>query len=62
LIEQDHRNIKRRICPMLGFKNFRRTQSVLAGIELVNMLCKGQYPQEPECPLSPAEFFYQLAA
>ncbi|MGJ0630343.1 IS6 family transposase [Xenorhabdus bovienii] len=62
LIEQDHRNIKRQICPMLGFKNFRRTQSVLAGIELVNMLRKGQYPQEPECPLSPAEFFYQLAA
>ncbi|MGJ0630232.1 IS6 family transposase, partial [Xenorhabdus bovienii] len=25
------------------------------------MLRKGQYPQEPECPISPAEFFYQLA-
>ncbi|EBP5751032.1 IS6 family transposase, partial [Salmonella enterica] len=26
LIEQDHRNIKRRIRPMLGFKSFRRAQ------------------------------------
>ncbi|EFT6062951.1 IS6 family transposase, partial [Salmonella enterica] len=31
LIEQDHRNIKRRIRPMLGFKSFRRAQTLLAG-------------------------------
>ncbi|MDC9623276.1 IS6 family transposase [Xenorhabdus sp. XENO-7] len=62
LIEQDHRNIKRRIHPMLGFKHFRRFQTLLSGIELVSMLRKGQYPQEPECFLSPADFFYQLAA
>ncbi|MDE1489168.1 IS6 family transposase, partial [Xenorhabdus bovienii] len=48
LIEQDHRNVKRRTRPMLGFKNFRGTQTLLAGIELVSMLRKGQYPQEPE--------------
>ncbi|EAR3310057.1 IS6 family transposase, partial [Salmonella enterica] len=30
LIEQDHRNIKRRIRPMLGFKSFRRAQTLLA--------------------------------
>uniref|UniRef100_UPI00056E833F IS6 family transposase n=1 Tax=Xenorhabdus bovienii TaxID=40576 RepID=UPI00056E833F len=57
LIEQDHRNIKRRTRPMLGFKNFRGTQTLLAGIELVSMLRKGQYPQEPEYPISPAAFF-----
>ncbi|MGJ0579239.1 IS6 family transposase [Xenorhabdus bovienii] len=62
LIEQDHRNIKRRISPLLGFKNFRRAQTLLAGIELVSMLRKGQYVQEPECPMSPAAFFYQLTA
>ncbi|QTL41607.1 IS6 family transposase [Xenorhabdus budapestensis] len=62
LIEQDHRNIKRRIHPMLEFKHFRRAQTLLSGIELVSMLRKGQYPQEPECFLSPADFFYQLAA
>ena len=33
LVEQDHRNIKRRVRPMLGFKSFRRAQEVLAGIE-----------------------------
>ncbi len=47
---------------MLVFKNVKRAQTVLAGIELVSMLRKGQYPQEPECFLSPADFFYQLAA
>ncbi|CDG96237.1 hypothetical protein XBP1_1980029 [Xenorhabdus bovienii str. puntauvense] len=31
---------------MLGFKNFRRVQTVLAGIELVCMLRKGQYRQK----------------
>ncbi|WP_187649745.1 IS6 family transposase [Xenorhabdus indica] len=62
LIEQDHRNIKRRTSPMLGFKNFRRAQPLLAGIALVSMLRKGQYVQESECPMSPAAFFYQLTA
>ncbi|MDE9566923.1 IS6 family transposase, partial [Xenorhabdus bovienii] len=39
-IEQDHRHVKRRIRPMLGFKSFRRAQTILAGIELVSMLRK----------------------
>nr|CAA60622.1 IS1327 containing a transposase [Pantoea agglomerans] len=43
LIEQDHRNIKRRIRLMLGFKSFRRAQMILAGIELIHMIRKGQY-------------------
>ena len=38
IIEQDHRFIKRRIRPMLGFKSFASAASVLAGIELVNMI------------------------
>ena len=41
LVEQDHRNIKRRIRPMLGFKSFRRAQGVLAGIEVVAIYVKG---------------------
>ncbi|UZY03299.1 IS6 family transposase (plasmid) [Yersinia ruckeri] len=62
LIEQDHRNIKRRSRPMLGFKSFRRAQTVLAGIELIHMIRKGQY-QHPESEgLSPAEQFYLLSA
>ncbi|CBJ88766.1 transposase [Xenorhabdus nematophila ATCC 19061] len=61
-IEQDHRNIKRRIRSMLGFKSFRRAQTILAGIELVSMLRKGQYSQSEDKALSPAEMFYRLAA
>jgi len=62
LIEQDHRNIKRRIRPMLGFKSFRRSQTILAGIELVQMIRKGQLQHPAGDRLSPTEQFYLLAA
>lgn len=62
LIEQDHRNIKRRTWPMLGFKSFRRAQTILTGIELSNMIRKGQYQHPQSEGLSPAEQFYLLAA
>ncbi|EKN4209766.1 IS6 family transposase [Yersinia ruckeri] len=62
LIEQDHRNIKRRSRPMLGFKSFRRAQTILAGIELSNMIRKGQYQHPQSEGLSLAEQFYLLAA
>jgi transposase-like protein len=62
LIEQDHRNIKRRIRLMLGFKSFRRAQTLLAGIELLHMIRKGQYQHPQSDGLSPAGQFYLLAA
>ncbi|MFD3227178.1 IS6 family transposase [Rahnella aceris] len=62
LVEQDHRNIKRRTRPMLGFKSFRRAQTLLAGIELVQMIRKGQRQHPAGEHLSPAEQFYLLAA
>lgn len=62
LIEQDHRNIKRRIKLMLGFKSFRRAQTILAGIELIHMIRKGQYQHLQGDGLSPAEQFYLLTA
>ncbi|MBE5254589.1 IS6 family transposase [Mixta mediterraneensis] len=62
LVEQDHRNIKRRIRPMLGFKSFRRAQTLLAGIELLQMIRKGQLQHPAGDRLSPAEQFYLLAA
>ncbi|WP_145588988.1 IS6 family transposase [Yersinia rochesterensis] len=62
LVEQDHRNIKRRIRPMLGFSSFRRAQTILAGIELIHMIRKGQYQYPKTEGLSPAEQFYLLAA
>lgn len=43
LVEQDRRNIKRRIRSWQGFKSFRRAQTILAGIELIHMIRKGQY-------------------
>jgi transposase-like protein len=42
IVEQDHRFIKRRTRPMLGFKSFWSARATLAGIELWRMLKKGQ--------------------
>lgn len=58
IVEQDHRFIKRRIRPMLGFKSFRSAQATLAGIELWRMLKKGQ----GRSSLPAWEQFYMLAA
>lgn len=55
LVEQDHRNIKRQTRLMLGFKSFRRAQTLLAGIELLNMIRKGQYQHPGGARLSPAD-------
>lgn len=62
LIEQGHRNIKRRIRLMLGFKSFRRAQAILAGIELIHMIRKGQYQHPAGDGMSLAEQFYLMAA
>lgn len=62
LVEQDHRNIKRRSRAMLGFKSFRRAQTILAGTELIHMIRKGQYTHPQSQGLSPADSFYLLVA
>jgi transposase-like protein len=41
-IEQDHRRIKRRIRPMLGFKSTASAATILSGIEMVHMMRKRQ--------------------
>ena len=43
ILEQDHQAIKRITRPMLNFKSFRSAKSVLAGIELMHMIRKGQF-------------------
>src|ERR1700710_149221 len=43
LIEQDHRGVKLRIAPMLGFKWFRTAAITIAGIELLRRIHKGQF-------------------
>ena len=40
LIEQDHRGVKLRIGPMLGFKLFRTAAITIAGIELLRRIKK----------------------
>jgi transposase-like protein len=61
-IEQDHRAIKRRIRPMLGFKSINSARAVLGGIEMVHMMRKQQakYACNPQPSL--AEQFDLLAA
>jgi len=43
IVEQDHRRIKFRLQPMLGFKSFCNARRVIAGIELMHMIHKGQF-------------------
>ena len=62
IIEQDHRRIKRKTRPMLGFKNFYAAQRTLAGIEVMAMIKKGQMKTLAGNRKTPAEMFYALAA
>jgi transposase-like protein len=61
-IEQDHRAIKRRVRPMLGFKSIASARAILGGIEMVHMMRKGQakYACNPQPSL--AKQFGLLAA
>ena len=60
-VEQDHRAVKRITRPMLGLKAFRCAARIIAGIETMHMVKKGQL----RCPegqrLSAAGQFYGLA-
>jgi hypothetical protein len=60
IVEQDHRAIKRRTRPMLGFKTFRCARILLGGIELTHMIVKGQM-QNSGSGQTPAEQFYSLS-
>ena len=61
IVEQDHRAVKRIVRPMLGFKSFRSARALIAGIETMHMIRKGQL----DCPkgqaASAASQFYSLA-
>jgi len=43
MIEQDHRGLKSRITPMLGFKVFERAAVTIAGVELLHRIRKAQF-------------------
>jgi len=61
IVEQDHRAIKRVTKPMLNFKSFRAAGSVLAGIELIHMIRKGQFVFDGAEAMSFADQFSTLA-
>ncbi|KVN28372.1 IS6 family transposase [Burkholderia ubonensis] len=61
IVEQDHRAIKRRTRPMMGFKDFHCARVLLGGIEVMHMIAKGQMKGDRK-NLTPAEQFYSLIA
>jgi transposase-like protein len=61
IVEQDHRAIKRRIRPMMGFKNFRCARIILSGIETMHMIRKGQMKGN-RVTRTAADQFYSLLA
>ena len=50
IIEQDHRFIKKITRPMMGFKSFCSAKAILAGIELMHMIRKGQWISSQDNP------------
>jgi transposase-like protein len=61
LVEQDHRAVKRITSPMLGFKSFWSAQRLIAGIETMHMVKKGQLDCSNGQPMSAADQVYSLA-
>ena len=43
MIEQDHRRVKQRCYPMLGFKTFGNAEVTLSGMELASKIQKGPF-------------------
>jgi putative transposase len=62
IVEQDHRAVKLVTKPMMGFNSFRTTSKVIAGIELMHMIRKGQMIVTEGENVSFADQFYALAA
>jgi transposase-like protein len=48
VVEQDHRRIKQRIRPMLGFKRFETAAVTIGGIELAEKIKKQQFNLKPQ--------------
>jgi transposase-like protein len=61
VVEQDHRTIKRRVRPMMGFKSFWAARRILAGVETMHMIRKGQMNCPKGSTTSVAQQFYSLA-
>jgi len=57
IVEQDHRAVKRITSPMLGFKLFWSAQKLIAEIETMHMIKKGQLQCPSGPPISEAKQF-----
>ena len=62
IVEQDHRAVKRIVRPMLGFKDFRCASILIAGIEIMHMIKKGQLNCPDGQASSAADQFYSLSS
>ena len=60
IVEQDHRFIKRRVIPMLGFKSFNTATSILSGVEAMHMIKKEQIDLRDQSIQNQKEFIHQL--
>lgn len=60
-VEQDHRAVKSIVRPMLGFKSFRCARILLAGIQLMHMIKRGQLDGLHGQDSSAAATFYPRA-
>jgi transposase-like protein len=61
IIKQDQRAVKRVTNPMMGFQSFWSAQKLIAGIETMHMIKKGQLHCLGGPHMSSAEQFYSLA-
>jgi transposase-like protein len=43
LIKQDHRRVKQRVYPMLGFKRFKNASVTISGVELAQKIKKEKF-------------------
>jgi DDE domain len=62
VVEQDHRRIKARVGPMLGFKRFFNARRVVAGVELVQKIIKGQFDVPESFGNDPFAVWYNVLA
>jgi len=61
IVEHDHRAIKRIVRPMMGFKSFCSGTKIIAGIETMHMIKKGQLGCPGSLAFSAVDYFYSLA-
>jgi len=59
IIKQDHRFIKRKIKPMLGYDSFETAEKTICGIEVMHMISKGQV-EGIQCVRSEVEFINKI--